>query len=193
MTVLVATVGAYVCCLTLLISGLAHARRVGEFEVVLRRQRLVPASLVQVGARSVVTLELALGGIGLLALGVVQSEAAARPVLLAAAMLFTAYALYSAYLVAQGRSVPCGCSTADYPVNAAVVARAAGLSIAALSAAVGAGRIIVPAGDAKFAIAAAASIGLTAILWALPAALHDPAAAQAPVPVSTFKALGGRR
>jgi len=193
MTALVATVGGYLCCLTLLVSGLVHAVHVPEFEAVLRRQRLVPAGLVEVGARGVVALELALGGAGLLMLGVAQSMAAARPVLAAAATLFAAYAANTAYLVAQGRSVPCGCSAGDHPVNGAVVARAAGLSVAALVAALGAEQILPPAGDQEFAIAAVATISLTAILWTLPAALHDPAAGHAPTLVTTPQPVEGNR
>jgi len=191
MAALLSTVSAYVCCLTLLVSGLVHAWRMGEFATVLRRQRIVPTTLVQTGALGIVGLELILGAAGLLALGIGQNEEAARPVLAAAAAMYTAYAVYTAYLVSQGRSVPCGCSGTDHPVNGAVVARAAGLGSAAVAAALGAGQIVVPAGSDEFALAAIASIGLTTILWALPAALHDPAAGHAPALVPTPKPIQG--
>lgn len=182
MAALVATVGGYVCCVVLLMSGLLHARHVGELEAALRRQRLVPTGLIRACAVGVVTLESVLGAVGMLALSVLQTEAVTRAVLVVAGALFAGYAVYTAYLVSQGRRVPCGCSAADYPVNTAVVARAAGLSVAAFAAAAVAGDALTLGGGEEFVTAAIAAIGLSAIVWALPAALHAPSAPQPPAP-----------
>lgn len=191
MAALLATVGGYVCCLVLLTSGLLHARRPGQLEAALRRQRLLPTGMIRACAVGVVAVESALGAAGLVALSVFESDAGARLVLLVAGVLFTIYTGYTAYLVSRGRRVPCGCSAADYPVTVAVVARAAGLSLVAFGAAAVVGDALAPTGDEQFVVAAIASVGLSTIVWALPAALQIPTAPQAPA--STLNLVIERR
>lgn len=144
MTELVATVGGYVCCLMLALAGVMHAWHAQEFRSVVRQQQVAPSGLVGVVTLIIVALELTLAGGGLIAIGVLHSEAAARLMLLTIAALFLVYAAYTAYLVAQRGDVPCGCSGADLPVGRTVVVRAAGLSVTALVAATTAGHVLVP-------------------------------------------------
>lgn len=193
MTPFLATAGGYVCCLMLGIAGVAHVRHLRAFESLLRRQRILPVGSVALWTRVVVAVELALGCAGLVVLAALDSDAGKALVLLAVALLYAAYAGYAGVLLARGSDVPCGCSGADHPVDRTVVMRAAGLGLIALDAAIGAGSILAPSGEAEFLIAATASIGLTAILWALPAALWDPGPAQAASRAPILPSVRGAR
>jgi len=178
MTALLVTVSGYVSCLMLAIAGAGHVRHIRAFEQTLRRQDVFPMSVLRVLARGLVAVELGLAAAALLAFSVLSSPVGARVVLAAMALLYGLYAAYAWLLVARGSDVPCGCSGGDHPVDRTVVMRAAALSLAALGAAIGADSILAVSADAEFIIAVAASVALTAILWALPAAVHDPGAAR---------------
>lgn len=99
-----------------------------------------------------------------------------QAVLVAAAALFALYAGYTRHVLALGRGGPCGCSGREVPLSRWVTRRAAALAVLAAIAAA------VEAGPAELSTAELVTLLLAApacatLLWSLPAAMHEPAAA----------------
>lgn len=173
---LLATVAAAAVAMTLLASAAGHTRRPGELTSALRSQGVLPARLAGPVATTVIAVEAALGlavTFGLVLAGLLA------PGLVAAAVLFAAYAAYTEYLRrARQDAPPCGCAGGDLAVSGWVVGRAAALAgvaglgwLLAPSADLAAGPIV----DASTALFAAATFAC--LLWQLPAAMAQPAAA----------------
>ncbi|MFE7382793.1 MauE/DoxX family redox-associated membrane protein [Streptomyces zhihengii] len=100
-----------------------------------------------------------------------------QAVLVAAAALFGLYAGYTRHVLALGRGGPCGCSGREVPLSRWVTRRAAALAVLAAI-----GAAAVEAGPAELSSAELVTLLLAApacatLLWSLPAAMHEPAAA----------------
>jgi hypothetical protein len=158
---------------TLLIAGCAHLLRTGRLARVLvthgwstRLSRPV-AVLISVA-------ELVLGAAGTAGVVVGSSAPASSVVAVATAVLLVAYAIDAARVLRAGVQAPCGCGSADHPVNQWVVIRAGVYACLALGAALprpALGELaLVPM---ITALVAAVVIGM--LLWLLPRTLAIPA------------------
>lgn len=174
MTSLIAATATGVVLLALLAGGAAHLSRPAALPDALTAHRLLPRRAVLPAARAVTAAEclLALGCAAALLAGHRAGLAAA---LGAAALVFVCYALYTGYALAAGRGGPCGCSRSDVPLSSWVAGRAwAFAGLAAVGAALAAGRGDPPGGPAEWTTAALAAVTLAALLWVLPAAMARP-------------------
>lgn len=172
---LVATVAAYTSLGVLLFAGMSHLGTLERFGDQLRRQRAWPASITPVLAAVVALLELAIGGLGGVALlGASPSSRLLAAALSLAAAQYGAYGLYLLWLHhAAEDPVPCACSSRTVPVSGWSVGRALALSATSLIAAVTAGSVVaVTELSGVMAALAATPIGIG--LWILPEALADP-------------------
>lgn len=174
MTSLIAATATGVVLLALLAGGAAHLSRPAALPDALTAHRLLPRRAVLPAARAVTAAEclLALACAAALLAGHRAGLAAA---LGAAALVFVCYALYTGYALAAGRGGPCGCSRSDVPLSSWVAGRAwAFAGLAAVGAALAAGRGDPPGGPAEWTTAALAAVTLAALLWVLPAAMARP-------------------
>lgn len=175
MTALLAAVATGVVLLALLTGAAAHLSRPATLPDALAAHRVLPARAVRPAALAVTAAE-ALLAPAVTAAALAGQRPALAAVLAVAAALFAAYARYTRHALATGRGGPCGCSRAEVPLSAWVVARAwAFAGLAALGAALVAGPATPPDGGAAWAVAATASVALGASLWVLPAAMTQPA------------------
>lgn len=173
----VAGVATYVVLFLLIAACVGHVRRPDDLPSALRAHGVVPpgsagaaglAVTVTEGVLVVLLLAGLFGSGGLLALG-----------LAGGAVVFAGYGGYGWFVVATGRSGPCGCAGAEMPMSMWVVGRAlalAGFSLVALMwsesvtppSQLGSGLVIVLLGAATFGT----------LLWFLPAAMRDPEGAR---------------
>ncbi|GAA1905518.1 hypothetical protein GCM10009716_14270 [Streptomyces sodiiphilus] len=176
MVTFLAPVAAGIVLLSLLAGCAAHLTKPGSLPAALRAHRIVPDALVPAVARAVPAAEglLGAGGAALLVAG---HRAGLASVLAAAALLCAGYAAYSRHALAAGRAgSPCGCSRTEVPLSGWVAGRALALALlAAAAAALTAAGAQPPAGAAQWAVVVLAAAASTALLWSLPAAMHQPA------------------
>lgn len=174
MTSLIAATATGVVLLALLAGGAAHLSRPAALPDALTAHRHLPRRAVLPAARAVTAAECLLA-VACAAALLAGHRAGLAAVLGAAALVFACYALYTGYALAAGRGGPCGCSRSDVPLSSWVTGRAwAFAGLAAVGAALAAGRGDPPAGPAEWTTAALAAVTLTALLWALPAAMARP-------------------
>jgi hypothetical protein len=191
-TTFLAAVAAGTVLLTLLAGCAAHLSRPTALQDALRAHRVLPARAVPTTAVAVTCAEGLLGAGGALALAT-GARTGLAVVLCAATGLFVCYAAYARHVVATGRGGPCGCSRAELPMTGWITGRAAALAAGAAGAALLTGPAGTPAASSgtEAATAALAAVTFALLLWTLPAAMHDPAAAphtSHPLPT----AAGGR-
>ncbi|MFD9545088.1 MauE/DoxX family redox-associated membrane protein [Streptomyces sp. NPDC060022] len=93
------------------------------------------------------------------------------------AALFALYAGYARHVLALGRGGPCGCSGRDVPLSRWVTRRAAALAVLAMTGAAVIGTGPVRLSTAELITLMLAAPACTALLWSLPAAMHEPTAA----------------
>ncbi|MQY14416.1 hypothetical protein SRB5_45830 [Streptomyces sp. RB5] len=149
--------------LTLLAGAAAHLTRPTALPHALRTHRVLPPKAVRPLSLTVPLTEAALG---------VAAVTGSRIALAAAAALFAAYAAYSRRVLTHGAGGPCGCSRTEVPMSVWVTRRAVALTaVAAAGAALGPGT---PSG-ARLATLLLAAPACAALLWSLPAAMHQPA------------------
>ncbi|WP_326734718.1 MauE/DoxX family redox-associated membrane protein [Streptomyces sp. NBC_01022] len=122
-----------------------------------------------------------LGAAGAAAL-VTGHQRGLQAVLVAGAAVFALYAGYTRHVLALGRGGPCGCSGQDVPLSRWVTRRAAALAVFAVS-----GAAVVGAGPVRLSTAELITLMLaapacTALLWSLPAAMHEPTPASVHLP-----------
>jgi hypothetical protein len=176
---LLATVGAVTGLGLLLASGVSHGGRAAAFRYALARQAMWPRVLVAPVAATVTLIELVVGVIGLLAVGLPAVDgfpASLRlPALSAAAVVYVAFAVYSVALLRRRPDAPCGCSAAtDDRVNAWVTVRACALAAGCWWAAANAQQLLPWSPTAEALMALLASGAFVALAWTVPAALHNP-------------------
>ncbi|MET7365666.1 MauE/DoxX family redox-associated membrane protein [Streptomyces sp. NPDC005566] len=102
---------------------------------------------------------------------------ALQVVLASGAALFGIYAGYTRHVLALGRGGPCGCSGRDVPLSRWVTRRAAALAVLATTGAVVVGLGPVRLSTTELITLMLAAPACTALLWSLPAAMHEPTAA----------------
>lgn|SRR5262245_44389760 len=168
---LLATVGFLVACTLLLVAGVEHLRHPRAARAALAAQRLWPPRAVPALGAGLAGAELLVGAAGLLS-ALAPASPAGRASRLAAAGLYTAFAVHAAVLLRRRPFAPCGCDASGRPVSAVVVARAAllaGVCVLAL----GAGRP--PAADpGRAAVVALATVAFVLLLRLLPGSLPRP-------------------
>lgn len=166
---LLASVGATIVALVLLVSGLGHARGLQELMDVLAAQGFRSRVGRNAIASTVSTLEISLA---LLAGAAILVQHGYRvESFLAISCLFGAYAVYAIWLIRQRPGVPCGCSSREHPVNIWVPIRAAVLCGCSIAAALAVGHVYRDSPFSESVVAAIAGIGLATILWSIPSAM----------------------
>jgi hypothetical protein len=170
--------------LTLLVGAGSHAARPAALGEALRVHGVLGPRLRRLSAAVLPVTEGALGVVGAVALTTGHPRVL-QGVLAAGAALLGLYALYTRHVLALGRGGPCGCSRRDLPLSRWVTLRAAAL--AGLAAA---GAVIAGAGPPRLSTAELVTLLLaapacTALLWSLPAAMHEPAPATAHRPATS--------
>lgn len=174
MTSLIAATATGVVLLALLAGGAAHLSRPAALPDALTAHRLLPRRAVLPAARAVTAAECLLA-VACAAALLAGHRAGLAAALGTAALVFVCYALYTGYALAAGRGGPCGCSRSDVPLSSWVAGRAwAFAGLAAVGAALAAGRGDPPGGPAEWTTAALAAVTLAALLWVLPAAMARP-------------------
>lgn len=169
---MVATIAGLVAAATLIVAATGHLVRPGVLAADLRRQRLLPGAVAHVVALALPVTELVLGVAA--AAEVLGRATGVGPVtpLLAAAALYTAFAVYATVLLRRpgGRRAPCGCAATSTAVTPLVPARAAALALMALLGLAG-GPLPADAGmDARLVLLLSAAT-FTTLLWIAPSAL----------------------
>jgi len=180
MSMWVTVLGLIPLCL-LLASAVTHASHPRAFRDALLKQG-ISARLSGPLVIAVMTTEGALGAFGLFS-ALNHSEWPLRLILLSAAVVFGAYAVYSARLLLRGSGAPCGCTVRPSRVSIWVVARAGILSAFALSALPVAEHVLASR-SAPFGLLTVLSIiGLGVPLWVLPDALETSSPDASPAPI----------
>ncbi|MGW1542014.1 MauE/DoxX family redox-associated membrane protein [Streptomyces sp. NPDC002309] len=167
--------------LTLLLGAVAHATRPAALGEALRAHGVLGPRLRRLAAVVLPFAEGALGAAGAAALAAGHVRGL-QAVLAAATGLFGLYAGYTRHVLALGRGGPCGCSRRDLPLSRWVTRRAAALAVLASAGAALAGTGPARATTAEQVTIMIAALACTALLWSLPAAMHEPAA---PGPATT--------
>ncbi|MGW2563636.1 MauE/DoxX family redox-associated membrane protein [Streptomyces sp. NPDC001514] len=169
--------------LSLLVGAVSHAARPAVLSEALRAHGVLGPRFRRFAATVVPCAEGALGAAGAAALLTVHQRGL-QAVLAAATVLFGLYAGYTRHVLALGRGGPCGCSRRDVPLSRWVTRRAAALAGLAAAGAVLAGAGTVRVSAAELVTLLLAAPACTALLWSLPAAMHEPAAAAAHQPAT---------
>lgn len=173
----VAGVGTYVVLFLLVAACVGHARRPDDLPSALRAHGVVPVAAT--GAIGL-TVTVAEGALAVLLLaGLFGSEGPLAAGLAGGAVVFAGFGGYGWFVVASGRSGPCGCAGAETPMSMWVVGRAlalAGLSLVALIWSESVIPLVEPGSDLVIVLLGAATFG--ALLWFLPAAMRDPESAR---------------
>ncbi|MEU2429182.1 MauE/DoxX family redox-associated membrane protein [Streptomyces sp. NPDC007861] len=162
--------------LSLLAGAVSHAARPAALGEALRAHGVLGPRLLRFAAAVLPFAEGVLGTAGAVALPT-GHQRGLQAVLTAAACLFGLYAGYTRHALALGRGGPCGCSHEDVPLSRWVTWRAAALAGLALAGAVLAGTGPVRLSAAELVTLILAATACTVLLWSLPAAMHEPAAA----------------
>ncbi|WP_351237324.1 MauE/DoxX family redox-associated membrane protein [Streptomyces sp. NPDC002133] len=164
--------------LSLLVGAVSHATRPAALGEALRAHGVLGPRFRRFAAAVVPCAEGALGAAGAAALLTVHQRGL-QAVLAAATVLFGLYAGYTRHVLALGRGGPCGCSRRDVPLSRWVTRRAAALAGLAAAGAVLAGAGPVRVSAVELVTLSLAAFACSALLWSLPAAMHEPAAARA--------------
>ncbi|MGW1818917.1 MauE/DoxX family redox-associated membrane protein [Streptomyces sp. NPDC002125] len=174
---------ASVVILTLLLGAGSHALAPAALGEALWAHGVLGPWLRRSAAVALPVAEGALGAIGAIAL-LTGHQRVLQAVLVAGGALFGLYAAYTRHVLALGRGGPCGCSGRDLPLSRWVTRRATALAVLAITGAlaVGAGPVRLSTPELVTLLLAAAAC--TALLWSLPAAMHEPT----PVPVHPNRA-----
>lgn len=175
-----AGVATYVVVMTLATAAIGHARRPDDLHAALRMHGVLPPAAANAIGRAVTVTEVVLG-VALIA-GVAGRGGLLVAALAGSAALFAGYGGYGWFVVATGRSGPCGCGGADTPMSGWVAGRA--LALAALAVGALAGHLlggpatVTPLGEfgPRLAVVLLAAGTFSALLWSLPAAMREPEA-----------------
>lgn len=174
MSTFAASVGAYTVLTALVLAGVDRAGRPRTLPEALASHRVLPATLVRLTATVVTVAEVGLAAA--LVAGLAGAEELLPVALAGSGVLFTGYAGYAWYVIATGRSGPCGCGRAEVPMSGWVVGRALVLATLAFGPlALGPGAVLglaAPEAGLLLVLLAAATFGV--LLHHLPAALHEP-------------------
>lgn len=193
MITLLGAVATAVVLLVLLAGCAAHLTRPAALPNALHAHAVVPERAVRLAAGTVVLAEGLLGATGAAALLGRQRPTLAA-VLVASAVLFTCYALYTRHALSTGRGGPCGCSRTDVPLSGWVVGRAWAFAALALgAAALVAGPGTPPSGPAEVATVALVALTFSVLLWVLPAAMTQPGASVPAVRAVAVRAVRADR
>ncbi|GAA2921151.1 MauE/DoxX family redox-associated membrane protein [Streptomyces argenteolus] len=162
--------------LTLLMGAGSHAASPAALGDALWAHGVLDPRLRRLAAIILPVAEGVLGAAGAAAL-LTGHQRGLQTVLAAGAALFGLYAAYTRHVLALGRGGPCGCSGQDVPLSRWVTRRAAALAVLATT-----GALVVGAGPVRLSTAELITLVLaapacTALLWSLPAAMHEPTAA----------------
>jgi hypothetical protein len=178
MIALGATVGGLVAVGLLLVAGFVHGIRFQDFRAQLAQQAIWPARFVALVAVVVVGTELVLGVAGAAALilpnGSAPSNLGPTPMMLAVSAMYIAFTIYGMILLRRRPGAPCGCSASGSTANVWVPVRSALVATICLLPAAVPDRLVPAAGMPRFVVALLAAASFVALLWNLPAALHDP-------------------
>jgi hypothetical protein len=170
---LLASVAAYTVLFILLVAGAEHLSEPAALSRALAAHRVIPAPATV--AALAIAGEGLLGAAGIAALLRDDAAPALTAVLAGAAALLALYGGYALHVRSIGRAGPCGCSRLDLPMTGWVAARALVLAALALVALVLCGAIVpLTRFGAPLAIALLAAATFAALLWHLPAAMHEP-------------------
>jgi len=169
---------ASVVILTLLLGAGSHAASPAALGDALWAHGVLGPRLRRPAAVVVPVAEGALGVIGAAAL-LTGHQRALQAVLAAGAALFALFAGYTRHVLALGHGGPCGCSGRDLPLSRWVTRRAVALAVLATAGAVVAGAGPVRLSTVELVTLLLAASACTALLWSLPAAMHEPAPAPA--------------
>ncbi len=163
----------------LFLSGISHLLHPLNFRSLVRQQRVWSKAGEWLVVASVIVSEVAVGGLGLLALST-ESIPMIRLSATLACVIYGLYAFYAAYLLRTRPGVPCACSSRAEPANIWTVARAMALATGSLVAVAAVGADWSDSVSASFlAPTVVASLSLAIVLWILPSALaYPPFAAQ---------------
>ncbi len=170
MTSYLAAYAALAVASTLIIAAALHIYDRHGLDEELRMQGTLPMGLIAPVRWALVACELLLGVSTAAALG----AGAMRLALAASAVMFAAFAVYTAYLLHTRPGTPCACGDGSPSVSPWTVARAASLAAAACYAAV-----LLDAGGldgSEIALAASAGVATALIAWSLPGCLAEPRA-----------------
>lgn len=171
-----ASIGATAGLLILAVSAYHHLHNRRMLEDALSAHG-VPSQTLRTGLSIVIAaIESALAILGIVAVAFV--EPIIGTTFAAITGMYVLYALYATWLLKAHPQSPCGCSAHQYPVNLWVPLRAAGLSCGTAVAAAASNHVYTATDHFQNLVAAIAGVACGAILWALPEAMAQPAAAQ---------------
>lgn len=163
---------ASVVILTLLLGAGSHAASPAALGDALWAHGVLGPRLRRSAAGVVPVAEGALGVIGATAL-LTGRQGVLQAVLAAGAALFGLYAGYTRHVLALGHGGPCGCSGKDLPLSRWVTRRAVALAVLATAGAVVVGAGPLPHSAVELVTLMLAASACTALLWSLPAAMHE--------------------
>ena len=175
---LITTLGSYVSLGLLAYAGTAHLRATQHLAYAIELQTGVRRQWARSIARAVGAAEVLLALVGFTAM-MMGDRGPLRTTLVLAAALYSAYAIYSSFLVLRRPGVPCGCSSDELATTVWVVARAAALAVVAGAAALAPGRLLGWGLSTHLTVAILAAGTFILLLWNLPGALHS-SVAEAP-------------
>lgn len=118
----------------LLAAGLSHLRRLRTLEANLAAHGLLRPALVQPASIALVAAEVLVGAGGIVAY-FAGARAVAGRLLVAAALVFLAFAVYATIVLRVRPGATCGCAYADGPISALIPIRAVALGAVSLAAA----------------------------------------------------------
>jgi hypothetical protein len=176
-TEFIASVSALVALGVLLSAGVGHSLHLQAVAGLIREQSVWSAGHETVVAVAALSSELLLSLIGLTMILVDWGSRYLPLILLSAAAVYIAFALYASYLVRKRPGAPCACSAKSDAASGHTVWRAAVLAGLSLAASALSDKIIAPLHDHGVmvgGILVAACVGLAVPLWTLPAALRNP-------------------
>jgi hypothetical protein len=172
---LYSTVGALVAFSLLLMVGLEHARRPEQTRDVIATQRLWPTWAIPLIQTGLTATELLVGGMGVASIFVTVPRALERVLLLAAAVLYVSFAIYSVLLLQWRPQAPCGCGTQGQPVSSWTIGRAATLAaVASVLLLVDLPLVVSTEDLARLSIILLSSAALTVLFLRLPDAMGQP-------------------
>lgn len=155
-----------------LVGAVAHLRSPGILPDALYAHGLLPNRWIRAVAVGVSVVEAVLGLAAVVVL-VVGSDAGRMTVFGVLTVLFAGYAGYLYRVIATGRSVPCGCSRSDVPVDGWAVIRTASFAVAAALAAALTPIAPLPVHVGPGAVVALAGATVLILLWTLPSAMRQ--------------------
>ncbi|MFJ8886782.1 MauE/DoxX family redox-associated membrane protein [Streptomyces sp. NPDC102402] len=167
---------ASVVILTLFLGAGSHAAAPAALGDALWAHGVLGPRLRRFAAVALPVAEGVLGAVGAIAL-LTGHQWGLRAVLALGAVLFGLYAGYTRHVLTLGRGGPCGCSGRDVPLSRWVTRRAVALAVLATAGAAVAGTGPVGLPTVELITLTLAALACTALLWAIPAAMHEPAAA----------------